>query len=560
MACAAPNAGNIERPQRLDRQPIQRNANGTLSTDSRWRKRAATRPVSPTVADYPVHVTSNDDRSALIMGTSSSATDTATLDPADWEAFRELAHRIVDDMIAHLATLRDQPVWQPMPPSVRDALREPLPLDGQGDTEVYREFAERVLPYPNGNAHPRFFGWVQGNGTPFGMMAEMLAAGMNPHMAGFDQAPTLVEQQVVRWLIELMGYPSLASGVLTGGGTIANILGLAVARNADSRYDVRAAGVCQVDQPLCVYASAETHGWVDKGVELLGLGRASLRRVACGDDYRMSVRAVRDAIAADRAAGRRPMCIVATAGTVNTAATDDLVALSRLARDEDVWLHVDGAFGALARWSDRLAPIVAGIDEADSVAFDLHKWMYQPFTVACLLVRRGEAHRRAFALSASYLAPAERGVMAGGLPFADLGIDLTRPFHALKVWMAFKAHGVRLITRLIERNVEQAQMLGRIVHETPELELLAPIPLNIVCLRYVPTGGSDDATLNRLNQELLLRLQESGIAMPSSTILRGRLAIRCCMVNHRTQPQDVRTLVDAILAIGRELAHESSGG
>lgn len=480
-----------------------------------------------------------------------------TLDPDDWDAFRQLAHRMVDDMIANLSTLRDQPAWRPTPPAVRARIDdEPLPLEGAGAESAYRDFVENVMPYPNGNLHPRFFGWVQGNGTPLGMMADMLAAGINPHMAGFNQAPAQVEERVIRWMAELMGFPADASGVLTAGGTMANILGLTVARNAGAGFDVRQEGLFAHER-LTVYGSAETHGWAVKGVELLGMGRESYRRVADDDAFRIDVRALRERIAADRAAGLRPVCVIGTAGTVNTGTTDDLEALAALCREERVWFHIDGAFGALARWSERLRPIVAGIELADSVAFDLHKWMYQPFTVACLLVRNPRVHYETFASTASYLAALERGVVAGGLPFADLGIDLTREFRALKVWMALKAHGVHHIARLLEQNVEQARMLERLADAHPELELLAPVPMNVVCFRYVPPGARDDESLNALNQELLLRLQESGTAVPSSTVLRGKFAIRCCFVNHRTRFEDVQLLADAAVRMGREIARET---
>ncbi|RKG92983.1 amino acid decarboxylase, partial [Corallococcus sp. CA053C] len=240
------------------------------------------------------------------------------------------------------------------------------------------------------------------------------------------------------------------------------------------------------------------------------------------------------------------------AGTVNTGATDDLQALAALCREEGLWLHVDGAFGAFARLSEKLRPKVAGLEEADSVAFDLHKWMYQPFDVACVLVRDAAAHRAAFASTASYLATLERGVISGGLPFADRGVDLTRGFRALKVWMSMKAHGVAHFTQLIEQNVRQAQELAARVQDHAELQLLAPVPLNIVCFRYHRAGVSEEV-LNRANQEVLIRLQEQGIAVPSSTVLDGHFAIRCCIVNHRSRQEDFDTLLAGALRLGREV-------
>ena len=478
--------------------------------------------------------------------------DPLTLDPSDWAAFRALAHRMVDDSLDHLVSLRERPVWQPVPDASRRALDEPLPRAGQGAEAAYDAFVAHVLPYSNGNRHPRFFGWAQGNGTPLGMMADMLAAGMNPHVAGFAQAPALVEEQVLRWLIEVMGFPPAASGVLVLGGSMAGLLGLAVARHARAGFEVGAEGLAGGPR-LCVYASQAAHHWVTKAVELLGLGRAGLRRIATDPADRVDLSDLRAQIAADRGAGRRPICVVGTAGTVGTGAIDDLEALADLCAREGLWLHVDGAFGALARLSRRLAPLVRGIERADSLAFDLHKWMYQPFDVACVLVRDAELHRAAFAASASYVAPLERGVSAGGLPFADRGVDLTRSFRALKVWLALKAHGVDAIAAVIEQNVEQARALARRIAAEPELELLAEVVLSVVCFRFRRPGLAEPG-LDALNQELLLRVQESGLAVPSSARVRGRFALRCAFFNHRTRPEDLDLLVDAVLRAGRALA------
>lgn len=476
-----------------------------------------------------------------------------TLDPGDWQAFRALAHRMVDDMLDHLACLDQQPAWRPMPDSVRSSFSEPLPREGVGEAAAYQAFRERVLPYPNGNLHPRFWGWVQGTGTPLAMMAEMLAAGMNPHMAGFDQAPALVERQVLAWLIELLGMPREASGVLVAGCMMANTLGLAVARHARAGLDVREEGIQGLRQRLVFYGSTETHTWARKSAELLGLGRRCFHQVPVGEDYAIDLPALEAMIAADRAAGSRPFCVIGTAGTVNTGAIDDLVGLAALARREGLWFHVDGAFGALARLSPALAPIVAGVELADSIGFDLHKWMYLPFEIACLLVRDPAAHHATFAANASYLGDATRGVIRGGLPFADRGLDLTRNFKALKAWMSLKAHGVDRFAGLIEQNVAQARHLAARVSADPELELLAPVPLNVVCFRYAP-AGVERARLDDINQELLLRVQESGEAVPSSTVLRGRFALRVAIVNHRTREADLDRLLLAIHRFGRELA------
>jgi len=482
-----------------------------------------------------------------------------TLDPTnarEWDELRTLGHRMVDDMLDYLRTVRERAAWRPVPDDVRANLDEPLPRGPTPASAVYEQFQRDVLPYPTGNVHPRFWGWVIGTGTPLAMLADMLASGMNPQVAEFDDAPAVVENQVIGWLVELLGMPPGTHGLLVSGGSMANFVGLAVARNARAGYDVRERGVHGSDVPqLIVYASSETHSSVRKAVELLGLGNQALRRVPVGPDYAIDVAALRQTIASDRAAGHRPICVVGNAGTVNTGATDDLPALAQLCRQENLWLHVDGAFGALAAISPALRPLVKGIELADSVAFDLHKWMYLPYEVGCTLVRDQVAHRGTFNVSPVYLASFDRGIAAGGFPFAERGVQLSRGFRALKVWMSLKAHGVDAFARLIEQNVQQAAHLVGLIAAHPRLELLAPAPLNVVCFRY-SAPGLDDAALNKVNEEILLQVQESGLAVPSHTVLGGRFAIRVAITNHRSRREDFDLLAKAVVDTGDALRRE----
>jgi glutamate/tyrosine decarboxylase-like PLP-dependent enzyme len=480
-------------------------------------------------------------------------TDEETLDPQDWSALRELGHRMLDDMFDYLSTVRDKPAWQPLPEDVRTGFDQSLPMQPQDPSAVYEEFFHNVLPYTNGNRHPRFWGWVQGNGTMLGMLADMLASGMNPHMAGFDQAPKFVEQQVLAWLTELMGMPAGSSGILLGGGSMANITALAVARHAKAGFNVRELGLQGNDQPrLMIYGSTETHGWAQKAAELMGLGNRAFRRVPVDDEFRIDLNALRNAVDEDRRAGHRSFCVIGNAGTVNTGAIDDLASIARFCREEDLWFHVDGAFGALARLAPSLAPLVSGIEHADSIAFDLHKWIYLPFEVACLLVRDAKAHRETFAMRPSYLAESPRGVIAGGLPFAERGLELTRSFRALKVWMSFKTHGIEAYARLIEQNVRQARYIASLIEANRELELVAPVTLNVVCFRFAPQDANRES-LNQVNEEILLRIQESGLAVPSATTIDGKLALRVAITNHRSKRKDFDLLVEASSRIGREL-------
>jgi glutamate/tyrosine decarboxylase-like PLP-dependent enzyme len=483
--------------------------------------------------------------------------DEETLDPQDWEAMRALGHRMVDDMLDYLRDQRERPVWQPIPEEVKAHLRQPLPLEPQPPEQVYQDFVEHVLPHPMGNIHPRFWGWVVGTGTPLGMLADMLAAAMNPNLGGAEHVANYVELQVLEWCKRMLAYPQAASGLLVSGGSMANLVGLAVARVAKAEFDVRRRGQGAALRPMLLYGSQEMHSSLQKAVELLGLGGDALRMIPVDADYQINIPALEAAIAADRAAGGYPFCLIGNAGTVNTGAVDDLNRLADLAAREGMWFHVDGAFGALAALSPELRPLLAGMERADSLAFDLHKWMSMPIEVGCILVRDAEAHYGAFALTPAYLSHGERGLAGAALWFNNYGIQLTRGFRALKVWMSLKEHGLRKYGRVIQQNVEQARYLAALVDAAPELERLAPVPLNIVCFRF-RADGLDEAALNRLNQELLVRLHESGAAAPSYTTLDGKYALRVAHVNHRSRREDFDMLVSAVIRLGRELVREAA--
>ena len=475
------------------------------------------------------------------------------LDPANWDAFARLAHGAVDDMVDFLRSVRERPVWSPPSPEARRDLEDPLPLDPQPLDGVYSQFRRSILPFPTGNIHPRFWGWVMGTGTAEAMLADLLASAMNNHLAGYDQSGVLVEQRVLKWLNELMGFPATASGLLVSGGTTANLHGLAVARHAKAGFDLRQDGLVGAGQPrLRAYGSSETHSWAEKCCDLMGLGRSGFRRVAVDANYRVVPEALRQAVLEDREAGTRPFCIIGNAGTVNTGATDDLVALADLCRELDLWFHVDGAFGALAALSPDHQHQVRGMEQADSLAFDLHKWGYLPYEVGCVLVRDVGAHRATFRTSAAYLQAPGRGIQPDTLAMPELGLQLSRGFRALKVWMSLKTHGTRRIGQVIAQNVSQAAYLVERIAEDERLELLAPAPLNVVCFRVVEPGLSEDA-LDAHNKECLLRVQEEGLAIPSSTQLDERFALRVAITNHRTRRQDLDLFLDGLLRISQDI-------
>ena len=479
-----------------------------------------------------------------------------TLDPQDWEAMRDLGHRMVDDMMDYLQSLRGGPVWQHAPDHVKARFDQPLPLDPQPAAEVYQEFLDTVLPYPIGNLHPRFWGWVFGTGTPFGAYAEFLAAVMNTNSGDFDHHSAIhVEKQVVDWCKQILGYPQTASGLLTSGCSAANLIGLTVARNAKAPEDIRRRGLQQVSPRMVLYASAEIHSSITRAVEILGLGSEALRMIPSNPHYQVDLDALTKRIKSDRQAGYTPFCVVGAAGTTNTGACDDLDALADVCQAEDLWLHVDGAFGAWAALAPAVKHMVAGMERADSLAFDLHKWMYMPFEIGCLLVRHPEVHRDTFSQAPVYISREGEGLglTGGDLPwFTDYGFQLSRGFRALKAWMSFKEHGLHKYSRLVQQNIDQIRYLADLITAAPELELCGPVPLNILNFRFTHPL-LDDKDLDALNKEILVTLQESGLAVVSGTTLEGRYVMRVGHTNHRSRRDDFDLMVTAVIRIGSKL-------
>lgn len=483
--------------------------------------------------------------------------DEKSLDPDDWEELRRLGHRAFDDMIEYLKHVGDRPAWQPLPAAAKRLFAEDVPRQGMPHADVYAQIREHVLPYPTGNIHPRFWSWVGGTGTPVQLVADLVASAMNSASLGFDEAAsTYVELQLLDWFKSLLGFPADASGLLVSGGSMANLVGLAAARTHAAPYDVRDEGVATRDQPrLMFYMSAEGHSSLRKAVELIGLGSQSLHVVPVRDDFTIDAGGLRDAIRADRDAGHLPACVIATAGTVNTGAVDPLNDVADLAKDENLWLHVDAAFGAFMKLSGEFAHLVDGLERADSLAFDLHKWLYVQYDCGCVLVRSGETHRNTFSVVPSYLRNFDRGLASGPVNLSEYGVQLSRSFKALRAWTALKTEGVDRYAQQIEQNVRQARYLAQLVGESDDLELLAPTAMNIVNFRYFD-GSLDDERLDDINAEILMRLHERGIAAPSSTVLNSRFSIRVAICNHRSRRADFEALVTAVAAIGREICRQ----
>lgn len=468
----------------------------------------------------------------------------ASLDPDNWDALRAQGHRMLDDMIDYLQHIRERPVWQAIPADKRALFQQALPSQPTDLAAVHASFMADILPYAVGNAHPGFMGWVHGGGTAIGMLAEMLAGGLNANVGGRDHMPVEVERQVVRWMGELFQFPASASGVFVTGTSMANFMAVLVARVALLGSSARHQGVRLSDGELTTYTSAAAHGSIAQAVEMAGLGRASLRKIGVDGRQQIDVAALAAAIGADRAAGLRPFLLVASAGTVDVGAIDDLRALAALAQRESLWLHVDGAYGAMGMLSPHIAPRLAGIELADSIAFDFHKWGQVPYDAGFLLVRDGDQHQAAFASPAAYLARETRG-LAGGSPWpCDFGPDLSRGFRALKTWMTFKVYGTERLGRSIDESCRLARYLGAAIAAHADLELMAAISLNIVCFRY-RCGQSDS-----VNRQIVADLHESGIAAPSTTTIAGALVIRAALVNHRTSEHDIDRMLGAVVAAG----------
>ncbi len=473
------------------------------------------------------------------------------LDPRDWKAFRTAAHASLDRILDYTRDISDRPVWQAMPTAVRRELSAPMPRAGTDLTDVTAEFERLILPYATGNVHPRFMGWVHGAGNPAGMVGEMLAAGLNANLGGRDHAPIEVERQVVRWMTDLFGMPETAGGLLVTGTSAANLIAVLIAR-AQAVGGVRRTGIGGTE--LTAYASAAAHGCVARAMDMAGLGTDALRLIPIDAAGRLRTPLLEHAIATDRAAGGHPFLVVGTAGSVDIGATDDLPALAALCGRERLWFHIDGAFGALAMLSPELRPRLAGIEQADSVAFDFHKWAQVPYDAGCIVVRDRAHAEQAFAAPVAYLRHEARG-LAGGAPWpCDYGPDLSRGFRALKVWFTIKTWGADAIGASILRCCEVARHLASLVDAEPMLERVAPVALNIVCFRYCFARDAD-----RQNAELVADLQEAGIAAPSTTTINGVLAIRAAIVNHRTRAADMEALVEAVLEHG-ERRNERQGG
>jgi aromatic-L-amino-acid/L-tryptophan decarboxylase len=476
------------------------------------------------------------------------------------EQFRRFGHEVVDLVAEYLATVPDRPVFKPMTVDERRRLLDqPLPDGGTPPEIAIRRFLETVLPHPMGNGHPRFFGWVNSPPAPIGILAEMLAAAMNPSCAGGDHAAIYLERCAVRWLMELLGFPAEGSmGLLVSGGSMASLICLAAARHravAAGGGDVRATGLSRSGPALILYTSEEGHSCLRKSAELLGLGAAAVRTVPVDSEFRMDVAALRTAITADRSRGALPFCVSASAGTVNTGAIDPFASVANLCAEERLWLHVDGAYGALGVLDPAVAHHFTGMERADSFALDPHKWLSVPVECGCAFVRDSRMLRDAFSLVPPYL-QTEEGKGFGGLPwYSEYGFQQTRGFRALKLWMTLQHLGRRGVAAQVARHNALARHLAGLIDAAPDLELIAPATLSIVCFRFVPPAWSrDDPRLDALNKGIMQEVQAGGEAFVTNAMLRGRFILRACILHYGTSEEDLAALIDVVRRTGNRLA------
>jgi glutamate/tyrosine decarboxylase-like PLP-dependent enzyme len=470
------------------------------------------------------------------------------------DEFRRLGYRAVDLLADDLASLRDRPCRSPVPPDAQHALmHQPLPQGPSGADELLEYIAANIFRYPMGNASPRFFGWVNSPPAPIGVLAELLASGLNPSVAGGDHAATYLEHAVLEWMRQIVGVASWRGGLLTSGGSVANLIGLAVMRHVRTGGDVRAEGMYGGSR-LVVYTSTQGHSCIQKAIELLGIGHANLRRIPVTPQWQIDVHALRQQITADRAAGLMPACVAATAGTVNTGAIDPLREIADVCEAEHLWFHIDAAIGGPAAILPELAAFYRGIERADSIAVDPHKWMYVPVECGCVLVRDDLAMRNTFSLVPPYLRD------QAALPwFSEFGIQQSRGFRALKVWLVVKQIGVDGYRQSIARDIRLARALQGRLDDSPDFTVEATGPLSITCFRYCPAGlATNEPILDRLNRRLLDIVQHDGDVFLTGTELSGRFVLRACIVNFRTTEDDLDVLIRTVRAAGEHVRMEDA--
>ena len=494
-----------------------------------------------------------------------------TLDP-DPEEFRDLGYRAVDMMADHYARIDAVDTFPDTTPSaVAAEFDDPLPREGEAPEAVLAEWNERVYPNATHQGSPRWYGYVMGSGTPIGALADALAASVNMNAGAWMGGPaaTEVERQCLQWLAEMIGYPTDCGGVLTSGGTMANHAAIYTALQSATGFEPRAAGLRAIDHPgrFTLYESAhEGHSSIDRVTEMIGVGSDAIRSVPCDEDYRMDPAALEDMLTDDLANERIPFCVVANVGSINVSAVDPLAAIADVCADHDVWLHADGACGAVGAILPEKSDLFEGLERSDSVTLDPHKWLSVPYSCGCVLFRDPEAQSQAFSMHAEYLDFTEEDTYHGtNLGF--LGPEMSRPFRALKLWMSLKHRGVDGYRQLLRQSCRCAEHLHDLIVAADDFEVLQEPNLFIYSFRYLPADlreamadddrrAAIDDYADWLNQRIADDLRLTGEAFVTTTEVQDYTAIRLSICSHRTTPQDIDTTVDALRAHGERIDAE----
>lgn len=457
------------------------------------------------------------------------------------EEMRRAGYKVIDRLVEHLETLSEQSPWGEGVAPRPNPFDAPPPRDGAAFEEVLGRLDRDLFPYNLRVNHPRFYSFIPGPSNYVGVLADALAAGFNIFAGSWmaSSAGAELERATVIWMREALGLPETAGGLFTSGGSVANIIGLAVARRQKLSGDLRDARL---------YASTETHSAIEKAARLLGFARGQLRKLAVDDRQRIDMTALKQAIAEDRQAGLKPFCIVATSGATNTGAVDPLNAIADLCAVEDLWLHVDGAYGACAAFSVRGRAALAGVERVDSISFDPHKWLFQPYEIGGVLVRDARQLHDAFDMTASYLRDTK--ALARGVNFGEYGPQLTRSLRALKLWMTFQVFGADEIARAIERGFEMAEMAERLIETKPDWRVISPASMGIVAFRAAPQGWTDKQC-DWLNGEIAARSKAEGKDLVATTELRGRIAMRLCPINPRLSKSDMEATIERLDSYAR---------
>lgn len=475
------------------------------------------------------------------------------------EEFRKLLYQVADMTVEWHANIDRRKIFHGKSPAeVRSLFDEPLPPEPADVQSILQRVADDVFGAATFSISPRFMAYVMSGANHVGIIAELLSAALNQNCSKWhlSASATEIEQQTIRWLAEFIGYPSSTGGIFVSGGSAANLTCLAVARKVKAPFDVAREGL-RAGPPLTMYISTEGHYCIEKSLDLLGLGKNQLRKIPVNEDFIINTEELEEQIRKDKAAGYHPICIIGNGGTVNTGAVDPLGTLADIASKHDLWFHVDAAYGGPAAAATLTRDLFTGIERADSVALDAHKWLYAPFEAGCSLIQNRQALRDTFSIIPDYLRLDKEH--AERVDFMEYGFQLSRNFKALKIWMAFKVYGAEAFRSAIQDNIETMRHLGSNIDQSSDFELLAPVPLSAVCFRYCTEAApyqQDEDYLAVLNKRLLDAAERDGRVFITGTLIRGKVALRACTVNHRIQKRDVEVLLNILRELGSRIHHD----